>query len=162
MQGNATFLEVLFTTIGAVGLVFVITGFPDIIGDLVFAMSRRKRARPTRIVALEVKYITAISNLRREVGRLVTLAMCTGLGAFLSTRPQSGPNNLPSIAGIIVGYIILAMEFDITFQSIMDRVDRARLQTAILGPRRTLDEAIQAEVQQRRRASDPPPTTPSE
>lgn len=162
MQSNATFLEIFFTVVGAVGLVVVITGFPTIIGDLLYAYDRRRKARPLRIVALEVKIRTAWGILRREVGRLITLLQCTGLGAYLCTKPQSGPNNSTSVAGILLALLILWMECDTTAQSIMDRIDKIVLQRIIVGPRKTLDEAIQAEIQHRRRASDPPPKMPEE
>lgn len=157
MTNTVSYLELFFTSVGAFGLLVLLTGLPEIIEDLRYASQKRKAARPQVIVALEVKLRTARGNIRRELGRIISLCGCVAVGWNFMIRPDSGGQGRPSLSAILISGVIIIMECNIVLQSIVDRWDRRALIDIIVGPKRTLDEVVAAELQQRRRHYDLPP-----
>lgn len=162
MQHNIGLLELLFTGVGVLVMPLVLMAFPDMHEDCVIAKRARRDILPRVVPALEVKYQQARDNRSEGIDRILILAWCVAIGTRLMTQPPSTRGGDITLTSVMFSFGIIMVELLVARRAIITMLTRRKQLRTLSDPKKSKEETIQAIIQKRQRADDPPPTKPED
>jgi len=110
--------EVVWTTIALAGFLINAWALWDALGDRAALKAAGKNG---------ARGIVARANVRREWFRVFKQACFLVVGAVALTRPAADPDRPTTVAGVLVGTVLIAAIVSMVVAAVLDRTERARL-----------------------------------
>jgi hypothetical protein len=115
---NASWIEIVYSGMALIGLLTSIFGVADCWKDL-------RAVRDSRLYGARLLF--ARKTVRGEImsGQVQLLLLC--LGTYLMFQPPANPSQPVTMNGVILGFVLVAVEVILMLKSLFDRYDRVRL-----------------------------------